>query len=350
MLAYVYDSEKRFALREVPMPREREDNAVLRVEACAICGTDLRAHKFGSGKIAVPRVVGHEATGRLVHVGASIRGFSGGERVNVAPAIGCGACPPCKKGFTNLCDELKTIGFQYDGGFAEYMELPASAFAGGNVIALDDPRLSPDDVVLVEPIACVLNGQEPLKIAQGDSVLIFGSGFIGCMHARLALMKGASRVVMLEVNERRLIQAKEMIGAEIGEDSIFSPLDPEFDRRIKAASGGRGFDVVIVACSVGSAQAQAISLAAKRGRVSLFGGLPGEGRGFVDSNLVHYKELAVFGVHASTASQNRQVLSWIREGRLDPRKYISRVFPLQDIELAFDALESENILKAVIHP
>ena len=260
--------------------------------------------------------------------------------MNVAPAIGCGSCPPCKKGFTNLCDELKTIGFQYDGGFAEYMELPASAFAGGNVLALDDPKLAPDDVVLVEPIACVVNGQEPLRIG----------GFIGCMHAHLALMKGASRVVMLEVNAQRLSQAREVVGAEIGQDSIFSPLEPDFDRRIAALSGGRGFDVVIVACSVGSAQAQALSLAAKRGRVCLFGGLPGEGKGFVDSNLIHYKELAVFGVHASTAAQNRQVLSWIRDGRLDARRYISRVFPLRDIELAFDAIEGENILKAVIHP
>lgn len=350
MLAYVYDSERRFGLMDAPMPREGADNAVLRVEACAICGTDLRARRFGSEGVAVPRIVGHEVTGELVHVGSAIRGFKTGERVNVAPAIGCGRCPPCRKGFPNLCDELKTIGFQYDGGFAEYMEIPQAAFAAGNVIALEDPSLEADDVVLVEPTACVVNGQDPLRIGEGDSVLVFGSGFIGCMHARLALMKGASSVVILEPNPGRIEQAARTLGDASGALSILSPKDADFEKRIDSLGERRGFDVTIVACSVGSAQAQALSLAAKRGRVSLFGGLPGEAKGFLDGNLIHYKELGVFGVHASTAAQNRQVLSWIREGRLDARAYIGAVYPLSDIELAFTALEEENILKAVIHP
>ncbi len=350
MLAYLYNMDRKLELRDVPRPRESEGNAIMRVQACSICGTDLRTHRFGSAHISVPRIVGHEMTGDLVHVGSELPGgFSPGMRVNVAPAVGCGACPPCAKGYTNLCDNLRTLGFQFDGGFAEYMEIPGEVFARGNVISIPE-RLRAEDVVLAEPVACVVNGQEPLKIGPGDSVAVFGGGFIGCMHVRLALIAGAESVTLLEPNERRRMQARALFDDDRGIVSVMDPSESGFDARIREFTEGRGFDVVIPACSVGSVQSQALSLAAKRGRISLFGGLAGASAGFLDSNLIHYKELAVHGVHASTAEQNRRVLRWVEDGTLDLRPYISRTFPLAEIESAFDAIEKENILKAVIRP
>ena len=350
MLAYLYNEERRLELREVPRPRESASNAIMKVQACSICGTDLRTHRFGSDHIAVPRIVGHEMTGELVHIGKDLPGgFYPGMRVNVAPAVGCGFCPPCRKGYTNLCDDLRTLGFQYDGGFAEYMEIPEEIFIRGNVLPIPD-RLGPEDVVLAEPVACVVNGQEPLKIGEGDTVAVFGGGFIGCMHVRLALLSGAASVTLLEPNESRRLQAHTLFGAAGDTVGIIDPSGPDSEIHLRESTGGRGFDVVITACSVGSVQSQALSLAAKRGRVSLFGGLPGVSTGYLDSNLIHYKELAVHGVHASTAEQNRRVLRWVEDGTLDLRPYISRYFTLADIEPAFVAIEKDNILKAVIKP
>ena len=113
------------------------------------------------------------------------------------------------------------------------------------------------------------------------------------------------------------------------------------------ATGGEGVDVVIVACSVGPAQKEGMSLLAKCGRISLFGGLPGESSGFIDSNLIHYRELSVYGVHASTPDQNKKAMSLIRDGVIDVSKYIDR-YPLEQVEEAFRAAAAGEIIKAVI--
>ena len=345
MLAYVYGEDKKLALQERPMPTQSDDNAVLRVGATSICGTDLRTYRFGSAKIKPPRVIGHEVVGTIVSSGRKIMGFQAGDRVQVAPAIGCGECRLCRAGHTNLCDRLETIGFEYDGTFTEYMEIPPAAFQRGNVNKISGAV--PDiQAVLAEPVACVVNSHQHLRIQPGDAVAIFGSGFIGCMHAELAFMSGASQVFVIEVNPIRAEMARSL-NPKI---RMIDPAKTELAREIRSRTDGQGVDVAIVACSVGSAQADAMNIAAKLGRVSLFGGLPGESKGFIDSNLVHYKEISVHGVHASTPAQNRQTLQWISEGRLNVKPYSTGVFALKDIEKAFQALNDERIMKAIVVP
>lgn len=345
MLAYVYDEKKRLSLQDRPSPAHSAASAVIRVAAASICGTDLRTFRFGSGKITPPRIIGHEVVGTIVAAGRDVQGFKVGERVQVAPAIGCGACPLCRKGHTNLCDRLETIGFQYDGTFTELMEVPPAAFQRGNVTRI--PEGVPDiEAVLAEPIACIVNAQQFLNIQPGDSVAIFGSGFIGCMHAELAAMSGARQVFMIEINPTRAEMARKLNPRLL----MIDPRTVDLTREIASRTEGRGVDVAIVACSVGAAQADAMSITAKLGRVSLFGGLPGESRGFLDSNLIHYREISVYGVHASTPAQNRQALQWIAQKKIDIRPYSSNVFALKDIEQAFQALDKEQIMKAIVVP
>jgi L-iditol 2-dehydrogenase len=345
MLAYVYDQTGKLSLHEEPQPVPQEDNAIIQVQACSICGTDLRTYLHRSSKIFPPRIIGHEVCGRITAVGQQIQGFSVGDRVTVAPAIGCGQCYSCSRGYTNLCDDLKTIGFQYNGGFAEYMEIPINAFRQGNVNKVEE-SVADEEAALAEPIACVVNGQEFLKIQAGDSVAIFGSGFIGCIHAELAFLKGVKQVLMIEIARNRREQAKTFIP----QIHIIDPSQIELVEVVKRLTDGKGVDVAITACSSGKAQIDALNITAKRGRVSLFGGLPGESKGFLDSNLIHYRELSIYGVHASTPAQNRLVLAWLAQKKLVVSKYISKTFALQDIEEAFYALQYENIIKAIIKP
>jgi L-iditol 2-dehydrogenase len=345
MRAFVYEKAGVVRMREHPLPHARADSAVIRVLACSVCGTDLRAWQFGNERISPPRVTGHELCGEIVEIGRERKGFAIGERISVAPAIGCGGCHACRRGYTNLCESLQTIGFQFDGGFAEYMEVPAIAFDRGNVYAT--PAGIPDDVAaLAEPIACVVNGQEFLHIQRGETVAIFGSGFIGCMHAELARMLGGEPIIIIEPNESRLREAMRLVPFAIPIASGSVDLHSE----IKRVTEGRGVDVLITACPVGQAQADAVALAAKRGRISLFGGLAGETTGFLDSNVIHYKELSVHGVHASTPAQNRKAMGWIAAGELDPRKYITRLYPLEQIDRAFDDLKNQSVFKAVVKP
>lgn len=345
MLAYVYEGEKNFALREREKPSAKSDTMIIKVHACSICGTDYRAYLHGSTKIAPGTIVGHEACGEIVEIGSRVKGFEAGECVAVAPAIGCGVCRPCMSGHPNMCDNLKTIGFQYDGGFAQYMEIPAQAIKMNNVNRILG-NISAEEAALAEPIACVLNAHEYLKIQKGDIAAIFGSGFIGCMHAELALRSGAEKVIMLEVSKARAAEAKKLAG----NIEMIDPSDPGFYSEMMRLTEGRGADVAITACSVGKAQQDALKIAAKRGRISLFGGIPGEGIGYLDSNDIHYRELSVFGVHASTPQQNKKVLEMIGAGEINVKKYITRTYPLEEIRNAFEAIQKENIMKAVITP
>lgn len=345
MLAYSMDRDGRLALTDNPIPTAKPGSAVIKVNACSICGTDFRTYMQGSGKIVTPRIIGHEVVGTLIEVGKEVAAFGVGERVAVAPAIGCGSCYPCSIGHPNMCDNLQTIGFQFDGGFAEYMEVPEIAFQSGNVNKLSQ-IIADEEAAVAEPIACVVNAQEFLNIREGDYVAVWGSGFIGCIHAELAFRNGASKVVMIEISEKRAAEAVKLVPGI----TMLNPANTDIAAAIRELTGGRGINVGITACSAGKAQEDALRVASKRGRISLFGGIAGDGKGFVDSNLIHYKELSVYGVHASTPLQNRKVLDWISNGSLKVKKYISNLYPLNDIVKAFEGIKSGDVLKAIVKP
>jgi L-iditol 2-dehydrogenase len=343
MLVYRYWGDTAFSLEEVERPLLCDGGALVKLEACSICGTDVRAYRSGSEKIDKGRVIGHEMVGRIVEVASEFAGeFQAGDLVSIAPAIGCGVCFSCKKGHTNMCDTLTTMGFQYDGGFAEYTVFPKQAFHMGNVYklpAVPDPVL----FVLNEPLACVINAQSYLHIQQGEDVVIFGSGIIGCMHAEMALAAGADVYIVEPAEERR----RQVAGLLKGVDFIVSSKDGAVDEIIRRTDG-KGADVVIVACSVGAAQEDGLKSLAKCGRISLFGGLPGDGRGFLDSNFIHYRELGVFGVHASTAAQNKKAMEILYSGKIDAKKFISKRYPLKEVETAFKEAADGSILKAAV--
>ena len=349
MLAFRFGGEKRLSLSSVALPQPADHNVICKVVTCSICGTDMRTYTKGSRSIDVPRTIGHEIHAEITHIGDAVdpsaSKFHVGQRVNIAPAIGCGECYSCKRGYTNLCKNLKTIGFQFEGGFAEYLEVPPQAFKMGNVIPVPQ-NMEPEDVVLCEPVACVMNGQEMLNIGPGDSVAIFGAGFIGCMHAELAKIKGAGKIIMVEFSGFRADQAVEMIPGI----QMVHPDKEDVVESLRSLTASVGPDVLITACSVGKTHSQALEAAAPRGRICLFGGLPEPSTGFIDSNLIHYKELGVFGVHASTAEQNRKVLEMASKNELNMRKYISRTYPLNQIQSGFEAVQNEALLKVIIRP
>ncbi len=345
MLTCTYQGERTIALTEKPIPKATPGSAVLRVRAASICGTDVRTYTYGNQKIKPGITMGHEACGIITELGKGVKGFHKGERVMAAPAIGCGNCHACRRGWYNLCDSLKTIGFQYDGTFAEYLEIPAEAFARGNVIRVPK-NLTDEEAALIEPLACIVNAQEFLNIKQGDYVAIFGSGFIGCMHAQLALSKGAEKVAVIDLSKNRLDEVKSVVG-QIDTIDLSSE---DLAERIASISSGRGMDVIITACSAGKAQTDAQSIAAKRARISLFGGLPGESKGYIDSNLVHYKELSIFGVHASTPRHNETAARLIAKGAFKLNRFTQNTYPLAKAEEAFEDMRTQKIMKAILKP
>lgn len=341
MKALVYRNGQ-IALEQVEKPVMPQGGALARILTAAVCGTDIRTFRFGNKELAHGRVIGHEACYLLEEIDPAITDFKKGDRVIIAPAIGCGVCASCRKGHTNTCEEMVTIGFQSDGTFAEYCPIPAQAFAMGNVIKIPD-SLSDAEAAVVEPIACIINGQSFLNIEKGDNVLVYGAGYIGCVHAELARIKGADKVILADISAKRRDQAQKLTkGITIMDSSA-----PDFFDKAQEVAGSSGINVAITACPAGAAQREALKIVYKHGRISLFGGLPGEPVGFLDSNLIHYKELGVFGVHASTPQQNREALKLVSESVLNVKKYLTE-YPLDQVEEAIESLKAEDTLKAVL--
>lgn len=345
MLAYIMKRDGCAAVENIPEPEIPRDGLVVKIHNATLCGTDFRTFMKGNGKITPPRVLGHEMAGTVSAVGpeAKMHGFSEGDRVTMAPAIGCGACWPCSTGHTNMCDNLMTMGFQHDGSFAEYMAVPGHALAMGNVMAIPD-GIGFDEACLAEPSACVLTSHEYLNIGPDDYVVVYGSGFIGCMHAEFALSAGARKVIMVEIADSRIETAKRMIpSVECVNPNLRSTVEA-----VRELTDGRGANVVVTALSVPSSHTEAQQIASKMGRISLFGGLAGESRGFLDSNLIHYKELCVYGVHATTPALVRRALDTVASGKVDMKKYISHHYPLREIVDGFIAIRDENAMKVVL--
>lgn len=347
MKAYIMDVNRNLVIADMPEPDRTSDNIVMRIQSASICGTDIRAFTKGNPKIEPPRIMGHECAGEIVHCGETLSeyGFSVGDAVTIAPAIGCGKCWPCSTGHTNMCDNLKTIGFQFEGAFTQLIAIPKQAVVMGNVIKLPE-SVDYDTATLLEPAACALSAQKYLNISEGDYVLVYGAGFIGCLHAEMAFLSGAAKVMIVEPSEKRGSQITEKIPGAIW----INPVTQNTGDEVLKITEGRGANVVITATSVSSVHEEAQIVASKMGRISLFGGLAGESKGFLDSNLIHYKELQVFGAHATSPSVMREVLVLVQNGSLNLKKYIEKTVTLEKIEDAFIALRDEHIMKVVVHP
>lgn len=335
MRALAYRGPDGLVVEERPVPHAGDGEVVLRVEACSICGTDLRI-AAGSHRAYVDadgRVPGHEVVGTVVETRAAAA--AEGDRVFVAPNYGCGSCRACLRGDVNLCETPRAIGITEDGAFADRLRLPAELVAQGNLLACR-PDVDAGAAALAEPLACALRGSRACRIGDGDTVIVFGAGPIGLFHVALARLAGAADVLVAEPNAERRERALAW-GASAG-----------------YADGSElpgGADVVVVAAPVPAAQQQALELAGSGGRVNFFAGLPRD-RSHVelDTNLVHYKELVVTGTTASTNADCHAALDLILDGRVDVASLIDARFDLDSAPAAFQLAGSGRALKVVIEP
>jgi L-iditol 2-dehydrogenase len=347
MLAAVYHGAEDIRVEQVPIPQIGPGELLLKVNSASICGTDLRifhgGHRmFPPGTIRIP---GHEVVGTIAACGEQVTGFSIGQRVFVAPNMGCGHCRQCISGNNNRCANYQAVGVTLDGGFAEYMRVPAAAVQQGNVIHIN-PAVDPAVAALTEPFACVLRGQEVLHIRPGDVVLVIGAGPIGIMHLKLAQLSGAGRVLVSEFHPERAAQA-----AALGADRVIIPTEEDLAAVLAAETDGLGADVIIVAAPAHAAQESALQLAGIGGRINFFGGLPKDQPTInFDSNLVHYKELLVTATTACSTADCWRAAQIISTGKVDLSSLVSKRFPLVEAGAAFAAAQDRKSLKVVLEP
>jgi L-iditol 2-dehydrogenase len=327
-----------------PDPEPGPGEALLRVAACGICGTDLRiaagAHRaYPEGTVRVP---GHEIAGTVVATGDGVE-LPVGAVAFVAPNIGCGKCAACRAGRVNLCRAPRALGITDDGGFAEHLLLDRDLVAQGNVLVVDDGT-DMAALAIVEPLACALRGSRACVVTEGDLVVIVGAGPVGLMHLQLARLASPSAVIVSEPSAARRRQA-----TRFGADVAVEPA--ALADAVAEHSDGVGANVVITAAPAPAAQQQALELAAPGGRINFFGGLP-RGRSVVelDTNLIHYGELVVTGTTANTTDDCREALELVLSGRVDTGALVGERRPLDAAGAAFEAARSGEVLKVVIEP
>ncbi|MGH2673047.1 MAG: zinc-dependent dehydrogenase [Actinomycetota bacterium] len=332
-------------VEDSPVPHPGEGELVIRVRACATCGTDAKIFHHGHHHISLPRVLGHEIAGEVAEVGAGLGDWMPGDRVQVIAAIPDGVCGYCRRGQETVCEDLESMGYQYDGAFAEFMLVPAKVLEREGVNRIPD-HVPFEAAALTEPLACVLNGQEIANVGRGDTVVVLGAGPIGCLHVRLARARGAATVMLVDVNRQRL----DLAGRAEPDLSVDGSRDDPVDVVMKATDG-RGADVVITATGAGRAQEQGLEMASRRGRISLFGGLPKDDSVIrFDSNLVHYRELFVLGAYGSAPRHNADALRLISDGVVRVDDLVTHRLPLDDVRRAIEVVTTGEALKVVIEP
>lgn len=343
--AVVFHAAGDVRVERIPRPVCAPGGLLVRVDACAVCGSDLKAFLAGNPRIRPPMTMGHEFTGLVETVGAGVAGFAPGDRVVMATSISCGACYYCRRGWNNLCAQLAPMGFSHPGGMAEYVAIPAPALANGHVIRVP-AGLAPEYAALAEPLSCTVNACENSNIAAGDTVVVVGAGPMGLMNAVMARQYGAGRVILAEVNAARLNQ-----GAAFGVDRLVNPAAEDLLKVVREETGGVGADVVIVAAPAAKPQEQALELVRKRGTVCLFASLS-EGKHLlsVNSRLLHYGELRVVGTSDSTPAQVRKAVDLMAGGSMPLAQLVTHKLALEDVAQAFALMQSGESLRVVLMP
>ena len=335
-------------LEDVPEPECGPKEVKIKVKNCSTCGTDVKIFKNGHVNITGTTTMGHEVAGEVVEVGSeALGGFKVGDRVQSIAAVPCGECHECKKGWMEVCENQTSVGYQYDGGFAEYMIVPEQVLKVDGLNRIPE-NVGYDEASAAEPFACAINAQEQLGIEPGDFVVVFGAGPIGCMHIRIARgVHEAGTIVLVDINAERLKMSAEAVHP----DHVIDSSQVNVVEEVMKMTDGRGADVIITATPANITPEQALAMAARNGRISFFGGLPKNNPTITcDSNLVHYRQLHIHGANGSAPEHNKRALEYISTGQVPVKDLITKHIPLENALDAFDIVAKGEAIKVTVEP
>ena len=325
-----------FKLKDVPEPRIRDDEVLIRVRCAGVCGTDVHIYEWNEwarGRVKPPIVVGHEFAGEVVAVGSLVRDVHEGDRVTAEGHIVDGRCLLCRTGNAHVCPHTRIIGVDRDGCFAEYIAMPAV-----NVWHLDD-NVSFEIGGIHDPMGNAFHTALTAEIP-GAIVLVTGCGPIGLFAIGICNAAGASRIIASDVNETRLALAKRM-----GADDTVKPQDVE--STVKRHTGGLGVDVVLEMSGVPSAIHQAFAVVRVGGRVQMLG-IPAKPMEVNFATDVIFKGITIYGVVGRRMYDTwHQMTRFLRSGEFDPTPVITHRFPLDGAEDAIRAIKGGEAGKVI---
>ncbi|MBI2441800.1 MAG: alcohol dehydrogenase catalytic domain-containing protein [Lentisphaerae bacterium] len=335
-------------VEDVPQPKPGSGEVLLKVEACALCGTDQRV--LSGEKPVDVSIVGHEITGTVTAIGAGVPKIRTGQRFIVQTVIGCGECPMCARHRENLCEKgFRAMGYQFNGGFAEYMVMPKAAVDQGCLITIP-ADLSAEIGTLIEPLSCCVNGMKYIPLEDSEHVVIFGGGIIGVLNGLVARARGAKRITIMDVSATRLELLKKLA---LPFDDLVNSSTTDPLTWVKAATGGRGVDAAVVAASVKGLVAVGLNLLRRAGHLSVFAGFPkSDALLSLDVNRIHYYEINVHGANSSSQEEYLQARDFIVSGKIKGEALVTHRFPLNKFNAAVKTQSdpASGSLKIVIIP
>jgi len=343
MKALLLSEYKQLSIADLPAPILGPGEAMVRVAACGICGSDVHGYDGSSGRRIPPIVMGHEAAGVIAAVGDGVTGYSVGDRVTFDSTVYCGECEFCHRGEVNLCDRRQVVGVSCDdyrraGAFAEYINVPERI-----LYRLPD-GLSFSDAAMLEAVSVAIHAVRVAEVRGGETALVIGAGMIGLLILQAAKASGCSRVFVTDVDATRLDMAR-----SLGADAVFDSSRESLASRIEQLTAGRGVDVVLEAVGCPETVSAAIDCTRKGGTVALVGNIAPEVS--IPLQKVVTRQIRLQGSCAS-AGEYPRAMQWIAEGKIKVAPLITAVAPLEEGPSWFARLYARepNLMKVVLDP
>ena len=343
MKALVLKEYNHFSFEEVSLPDYGENDVLIKVKACAICGSDVHGMDGSTGRRIPPVIMGHEASGIIEKVGALVKGYKPGDRVTFDSTIYCGECYFCKRGEVNLCDNRKVLGvscgdYRLHGAFAEYICVPQHI-----LYSLPD-QVSFDQAAMVEPLSIAFHAVSRTVVPLNSTAVVVGSGMIGLLVIQLLKLAGCGHIIAVDTVDQKLDMA-----AGFGADSCINAQNADVAAEVYRLTGNRGADIAFEVVGIAPTMQSALASLRKGGSLTLVGNL----KAMVDFPLqsVVTRQISLFGSCASSG-EYPDCLDLIASGKVDIDSFISATAPLSEGASWFKRLyDSEpGLMKVILNP
>jgi threonine dehydrogenase-like Zn-dependent dehydrogenase len=342
MKAMVLEEPKKFVYQDVPVPTIDDDEVLIKVKYCGICGSDWGSYngKYADEVACLPLITGHEFWGIIEETGKNVTALNPGDRVAVDICLACGTCYYCRRGEPLLCSSFKQIGIHVNGAYAEYVKAPAK-----NCFILPD-EIDDYSATFIEPLTACINASRKMNCELGSSVAVIGAG-LGTIHALLAKLRGAAPVFVIDSQQKRLETAKMMSADYI----IDITKTPDTVAEIMRLTNGVGVDYVIEAVGKSQTYEQAFNMLRRGGKLEAFGICSDDDIVRLPPAQFVLQEKKIGGSCAGIGHDWEVAIALLQYKRVDPHPLISMIVPLYELEIALNELQqNKDLVKVLVSP
>lgn len=338
MKVAMYYSQNDIRVEDMPIPKISQDEILVEMRACGICGSDLMDWYL---KNRAPLVLGHEPSGIIAEKGEDVKGFDVGDKVFVHHHVACLKCHYCLHGDYTLCEQFHKTNI-IPGGFAEYFKVPAPNL---QIDTLKIPEtMSFEEATFIEPVGCCLRALKKCSIQAGDSVAIIGVGAIGIIHVALSKIFGAEKTFVSDLIDYRLNVVK-----QFGADVAINPVKEDLAAVVKAETDGRGVDIAVITAPSLEAYKAGLSVCRKGGKLCVFAPIEPSKYLQISPKELFFSEIQIIPSYSTSHLETRTALKLIKSGRINVKKLITHRFRLVEAAKAFKtASESKESLKVIV--